>query len=62
MQDLRVAGLATAATIAAIADTLLPTPEDLYPVLGWIDEVALLGLSAKLWFEYLKGTKLEELI
>jgi len=61
MNDLRVAGLATLTTAIAIADTALPTPEDLAPILGWVDEVALWGLSAKLWLEYFKGTRLEDL-
>jgi len=62
MGDPRVAGLATITTIIAVADTLMPTPEDLAPLLGWVDEVALWGLSAKLWIEFLKGTKLEDLL
>ncbi|MHC1624440.1 MAG: hypothetical protein ACXQS2_00285 [Methermicoccaceae archaeon] len=61
MQDPRVAGLATALTVAAIADTLLPTPEDLWPILGWVDETILWGLSAKLWISFLEGRKLEEI-
>jgi len=61
MQDLRVAGLAVAATIAAIVDTLIPTPEDLYPWIGWVDEAMLWGLSFRLWMSYAEGRKLEEL-
>jgi len=61
MQDIRLAGLATAVTIAAIVDTLVPTPEDLYPVVGWIDEAVLWGLSVRLWMSYAEGKTLETL-
>ena len=59
--DERVVALAAATTIAAIVDTLLPTPEDLFPILGWIDEAVLWGLAAKLWIAAAQGKKLEEL-
>ena len=58
--DIRVAALATATTAAAIAATILPTPEDLFPLVGWIDEMILWGISAKFWISFLQGKKLEE--
>jgi hypothetical protein len=61
MQDPRVAGLATALTVVAIVDTLVPTPEDLWPILGWFDETILWGLATRMWISYLEGRTLEEL-
>jgi len=60
--DMRLAGLATAVTLIAIADILIPTPEDLAPVVGWVDEVVLSGLAVKLWSETLQGKTLEEVM
>ncbi|RLG58201.1 MAG: hypothetical protein DRN95_04680 [Candidatus Hydrothermarchaeota archaeon] len=60
-RDIRVAGLATIVTIAAILDTLWETPEEFYPLLGWIDEAILWGLAAKLWLSFTKGETLEDL-
>jgi len=60
MSDIRLMGLATAVTILAIADSLLPTPEDYYPFLGWIDEAILWGLAARLWKDVAMGKTLEE--
>jgi len=45
VQDPRVAGLATA----------------LWPIVGWVDETILWGLSAKLWISFLEGRKMEEI-
>ena len=60
--DSRVGCLALVTTIVAIADTVAPTPEDLYPLAGWIDEFVLWGLSAKFWISFIKGEKLEEVL
>jgi len=60
MQDERMAWLATALTVLAVADTLLPTPEDWFPLLGWLDEAALWGLAIRSWIGYFKGEKIED--
>jgi hypothetical protein len=37
-------------TILFILDLLLPTPEDAVPVIGWMDELLLLTLTALSFF------------
>ena len=61
MQDPRVAVAAGILTVAAIADTVLPTPEDLFPLIGWVDEAVLWGLTIRMWASYFKGEKLEDI-
>ena len=61
MQDLRVATAATILTVAAVADTVLPTPEDWFPLIGWVDEAILWGLTIRMWMSYFKGEKLEDI-
>lgn len=61
MPDWRVGLAATVLTVVAIADTVLPTPEDAFPLMGWVDEVALWGLSMKFWVEYLSNTQFEKI-
>ena len=60
--DSRVAGLALATTTVAVIDTLAPTPEDMFPILGWVDEFTCWGLSMKFWGDYFKGKQLEEFV
>lgn len=60
-KDMRVGGLALATTAVTIVDILAPTPEDFLPVLGWVDEITLLGLTGKFWMEYFGGRTMEDL-
>jgi len=60
--DLRLAGLASVLTALAVADTILPTPEDAFPILGWFDEVTLWGLSIKAWIDFLSNKTLEDYV
>jgi len=58
--DRRVLAVAIFATILAVAWTAIPTPEDVVPVAGWIDEGILWAFAVRLWYAVLRGETFEQ--